>query len=244
MTVIELSKVTKLFTIGPDNRFTAVDEVSLTIRAGTMTILKGPSGSGKTTLLSLIGCMSRPSSGRILLRGVRTSFFNDPAADNGFDSSSLPERFLTEVRRSTFGFIFQHFNLIKGISALENIMLPAYPSGENLKPVKQRALELMERFDLLRHAAAPIDWLSGGELQRVAIARALINNPAAIIADEPTAHLDSRLSASFMECVAALRDSGKTVLIASHDPLVCDSTLADQVIEMRDGRIVGQAPLP
>lgn len=238
--MIALHQVTKNFSIGPTTSFTAVDNVSLTIERGSMTILKGPSGSGKTTLLALIGCMTRPSSGRIMLQGVETSFFQANEAAEGFDSSSLPERFLTEIRRSTFGFIFQQFNLIKGISALQNIMLPAYPTGEQQHVVKQRALELMEQFDLLRHCDSPVDWLSGGELQRVAIARALINNPIAIIADEPTAHLDSRLSQAFMESIGLLKDSGKTVLIASHDPLVYNSPLADQVVEMRDGRIVRQ----
>jgi len=112
-------------------------------------------------------------------------------------------------------------------------MLPAYPGGEQQPVVKQRALGLMEQFDLLRHRNSPVEWLSGGELQRVAIARALINNPIAIIADEPTAHLDSQLSQAFMESIGQLKDSGKTVLIASHDPIVYSSPLADQVVEMR-----------
>ena len=240
--MIALQQVTKTFSISPTTSFTAVDNVSLTIARGSMTILKGPSGSGKTTLLALIGCMTRPSSGRIMLQGVETSFFQATDRSEGFDSSSLPERFLTEIRRSTFGFIFQQFNLIKGISALQNIMLPAYPTGEQQPVVRQRALELMEQFDLLRHCNSPVEWLSGGELQRVAIARALINNPIAIIAYEPTAHLDSQLSQAFMESIGLLKDSGKTVLIASHDPIVYNSSRADQVVEMRDGRIVQQEP--
>lgn len=239
--MIELNQVSKSFNIGSSARFTALDNISLTITAGTMTILKGPSGSGKTTLLSLIGCMTRPSSGRIILRGVPTGFFHPPDATEGFEISSLPERFLTEIRRTTFGFIFQQFNLVRGISALENIMLPAYPTGEKQAVFRQRALELMERFDLARHAVSPVDWLSGGELQRIAIARALINNPLVIIADEPTAHLDSRLSQAFMECIGQLRDTGKTILIASHDPLVYDSPLADHVVEMRDGHLICQS---
>ena len=116
-------------------------------------------------------------------------------------------------------------------------MLPAYPTGESQGVFRQRALELMELFAVARHAASPVDWLSGGELQRVAIARALINNPAIVIADEPTAHLDSKLSREFMEMVGTLKAEGKTVLIASHDPLVFDSELADTVVGMRDGCI-------
>lgn len=235
--MIELSSVIKTFNSGKHSEFTAVNDVSLTVQAERLTILKGPSGSGKTTLLALIGCMARPTSGRIRLRGIQTSFFTEADCETGLDITSLPERFLTEIRRATFGFIFQQFNLIKGISALENIMLPAYPTGESQATFRRRALELMELFSVARHAASPVDWLSGGELQRVAIARALINNPSIVIADEPTAHLDSTLSREFMEIVGTLKTQGKTILIASHDPLVFDSGLADTVIGMRDGRI-------
>jgi putative ABC transport system ATP-binding protein len=235
--MIELSNVTKTYNSGKHNQFTAVDDVNLAIQPGGLTILKGPSGSGKTTLLALIGCMARPSSGRISLQGIHTSFFPETGSDAALDITSLPERFLTEIRRTTFGFIFQQFNLVKGISALENIMLPAYPTGESQATFRRRALELMELFSVARHAASPVDWLSGGELQRVAIARALINNPAIVIADEPTAHLDSKLSSEFMTIVGDLKAQGKTVLIASHDPLVFDSGLADTVVGMRDGRI-------
>jgi putative ABC transport system ATP-binding protein len=235
--VIELSGVTKTFNSGRHNQFTAVDDVSLTIQPGRLTILKGPSGSGKTSLLALIGCMARPSSGRIRLQGIRTSFFTPSDNADSLDITSLPERFLTEIRRSTFGFIFQQFNLVKGVSALENIMLPAYPTGESPASFRSRALELMELFSVARHASAPVEWLSGGELQRVAIARALINKPSIIIADEPTAHLDSKLSQEFMEIIGSLKDEGKTILIASHDPIVFDSPLADTIVSMRDGRI-------
>jgi len=235
--VIELASVSKCFNSGKANEYTAVDNVTLTINRGELTILKGPSGSGKTTLLSLIGCMSRPSSGRIRLHGVTTSFLQ-PGREEPLDISSLPERFLTEIRRTTFGFIFQQFNLVRGISVLENIMLPAYPTGEPQPLFKLRALELLETFGIARHVESRVEWLSGGELQRVAIARALINDPAVIIADEPTAHLDSRLSREFMELIGTFKARGKTVLIASHDPIAYDHVLADRIIEMRDGRLI------
>ncbi|RII28288.1 MAG: ABC transporter ATP-binding protein [Geobacter sp.] len=237
--MIELMQVTKCFNAGKSNEFTAVDSVSLTIGQGLVTVLKGPSGSGKTTLLTLIGCMARPSSGRIRLNDINASFFPETSRKGGFDISSLPERFLTEIRRDTFGFIFQQFNLIKGITVLENIMLPAYPTGRGHALFRKRALELLEMFNISRHETSRVEWLSGGELQRVAIARALINDPAVIVADEPTAHLDSKLSCEFMEIIGNLKAEGKTILIASHDPIVYDSRLADQVIEMRDGRITG-----
>jgi len=236
--MVELANVTKTFNAGKPNQFKAVDNVSVAIEPGLLTVFKGPSGSGKTTLLSLIGCMARPTSGRITLNGVQVNFLPGGVSE-GFEITSLPERFLTEIRRTTFGFIFQQFNLIKGITVLENIMLPAYPAGEDQAAVRGRAERLIELSGISRHAAAKVDWLSGGELQRVAIARALINDPSAVIADEPTAHLDSRLSGEFMETVGRLKSEGKTILVASHDPIVYGSPLADTVIEMRDGRITG-----
>jgi putative ABC transport system ATP-binding protein len=237
MTVIELAHVTKCFNAGKTNEFTAVQDVSCAIELERVTVLKGPSGSGKTTLLALIGCMSRPSSGRIVLHGVGTAVFPGGEEAGEVEITSLPERFLTAIRRTTFGFIFQHFNLVRGITVLENVMLPAYPTGEGHKGVRNRAMELLEMFSIARHASARVDLLSGGEIQRVAIARALINNPSIIVADEPTAHLDTKLSREFMEIVCSFRSEGKTILIASHDPLVYDSPLTDRVIEMRDGCI-------
>lgn len=235
--MIEVSNVTKTYHAGRPNAYTAVDSVSLAIARGKLTVLKGPSGSGKTTLLSLVGCMARPSSGRIHLHGARTAGLPLPESGGALEITSLPERFLTEIRRATFGFIFQHFNLIKGVSTLENVMLPAYPLGGDPTALRRRAGELLERFGLSRHARSPVDRLSGGEMQRVAIARALINDPAVIIADEPTAHLDSHLSEAFMALMGTFKDGGRTLLIASHDPLVYDSPLVDATHELRDGRL-------
>jgi len=240
--MIELFDVSRIFNAGKPNQFTALDRVSLTIKRGELTILKGPSGSGKTTLLSLIGCMSRPTSGRIRLNGINTSFMPPSKTAETLDISSLPERFLTEIRRNNFGFIFQQFNLVKGISVLENVMLPAYPSGEKFEKFRSRALSLLESFGISQKAATKVELLSGGEMQRVAIARALINQPEVIIADEPTAHLDSKLSKEFMELIIGFRQMGKTVLIASHDPIVYGEPLADRVIEMRDGQLVTGQP--
>jgi len=222
--VIEVIEVSKVFNQGDPNEFTALREISLQVRLGEVTVLKGPSGSGKTTLLGILGCMGRPTSGRIFL--------------SGREITSLPERFLTGIRRSTFGFIFQQFNLIKGITVLENVMTPAYPTDERFSTLRRRALETLEMFGLEKKAGSRIEWLSGGEAQRAAIARALINNPSIIIADEPTAHLDTRLSHEFMAIMSRLRNEGKTILMASHDPIVYDSELTERLIEMRDGRVV------
>ncbi len=224
--MIELRDIRKVFNEGKSYELTAVDGVSLVLEARKVTVLRGPSGSGKTTLLSLIGCMARPTAGRIHLEGR--------------EITSLPERFLTGIRRSTFGFIFQQFNLVKGVSALENVMLPAYPLGGDHGQLMKRAHALLDLFGILPRAHSRAEWLSGGEAQRTAIARALINDPAVIIADEPTAHLDSKLSREFMDMILRLRDQQKTVIIASHDPLVYESGMVDRVVSMRDGRIEGE----
>jgi len=243
MNMISLTNITKSFHVGKASQFVAVNDVSLDIEPGKVTILKGPSGSGKTTLMTLIGCMARPTSGRIVLKGMRAAWMTseDPS---GVEITSLPERFLNDIRRRTFGFVFQQFNLLKGISVLENVMLPAYPTGEDHRDFALRAGALLEQFSISRHAKSPVEWLSGGELQRVAIARALINDPTVIIADEPTAHLDTALSREFMTIVGTLKQAGKTILIASHDPIVYDSSLADRVVEMRDGVITSSGPKP
>ena len=224
--LIQIREVRKVFNMGRPNELVAIDGVSLAVDAHRATVLKGPSGSGKTTLLSLLGCMARPTSGRISLMDR--------------EITSLPERFLTDIRRRSFGFIFQQFNLIKGITALENVMVPAYPTGEKYSSLKKRAAELLDLFDVGRKASAKVEWLSGGEAQRVAIARALVNDPMVIIADEPTAHLDTRLSQELMEIMRTLKAKGKTLIMASHDPIVHESAIVDRVVEMRDGKLVSR----
>jgi putative ABC transport system ATP-binding protein len=224
--MIDLKNVTKVFNKGGANEFIAIDHISLSIDPNKITVLKGPSGSGKTTALSIIGAMTRPTSGRVEIFAQ--------------EITRLPERFLAQIRRTSFGFIFQQLNLIKGITALENVMIPAYPSGEKHRSLRMRAMRLLGLFNLSHKAAAKIEWLSGGEAQRVTIARALINNPRIIIADEPTAHLDTKLSKEFMEIMAGLRREGRTILIASHDPLMYESAETNRVIEFRDGKIVAE----
>ncbi|MCP4127442.1 MAG: ABC transporter ATP-binding protein [Gammaproteobacteria bacterium] len=221
---LELTAVSKAFNQGRPNEFWAIKDLSLEIQPNQVTCLKGASGSGKTTLLSMIGCLSRPTSGRIVL-GDKTL-------------SGLPERFLTDIRRHTFGFIFQQFNLIHGLTVLENVMLPAYPLGLNRHDLAQKATALLDQFGLGDRRADQVQWLSGGEKQRVAICRALINDPEILIADEPTANLDTKLSHEFMQLIATLRTSEKSILITSHDPVVFESTVVDRVVEMCDGRVV------
>jgi putative ABC transport system ATP-binding protein len=223
--VIELRDLRKAFNQGRPNEFWAIRGVSLSIEANRVTVLKGPSGSGKTTLLSMIGCLARPTEGRILLEDRLLS--------------GLPERFLTEIRRRTFGFIFQQFNLIKGLSVLENVMLPAYPLGLPRHALEADARGLLAQFGLAEKVEYRVEWLSGGEAQRTAICRALINGPQVLVADEPTANLDTARSRDFMRIVGELKGAGKTVLLSSHDPEVYEAPQVDRVIEMRDGRVAG-----
>jgi putative ABC transport system ATP-binding protein len=222
--MIELSSIRKAYNQGRENEFQALNGIDLSIEERKVTVLYGPSGSGKTTLLSIVGCLARPTSGRVRLKGR--------------DISGLPERFLTEIRRKTFGFVFQQFNLIRGLSAVENVMLPAYPLGGDWRRLRQRAEELLDMLRLSHRRAARVEWLSGGEQQRVAIARALINDPEVIIADEPTANLDTALSREFLDVLEALSGQGRTILLTSHDPLVVESPLVHRVVKLRDGRVV------
>lgn len=222
--IITMQHVSKYYNRHRPDEVKALEDVSLTIPQGEALVLNGASGSGKTTLLSLIGCMARPTSGSISIRDKEVS--------------KLPERFLTDIRRQTFGFIFQHLNLIRDISVLENIQLPLYPSGILTGEMNRRAKEILIRLNILGKARMKVSALSGGEQQRVAIARALINQPQIIIADEPTAHLDSSLAAELLEILSELNRGGKTVVIATHDPYVSRHRLIDRVIRMRDGRII------
>ena len=223
--MITLDNVTKSYNDGHPNEVHAVRSVSLSLPLDQTTVFKGPSGSGKTTLLSLIGCLARPTTGRIYLKEELIS--------------GLPEKFMTDIRRQTFGFIFQRFNLIRGMTALENVMAPALPLGLDHAVLKHRALDLLSQMKLDHRASAASELLSGGEAQRVAIARALINDPAIIIADEPTANLDTALTAEFLTTMEALRQTGKTLLITSHDPRIWQASLVDQIVSMEDGCITG-----
>ena len=220
-TLIAMEQVSKVFNPGMPDEMKAVSNVSLEIRKGELVVLKGPSGSGKTSLLGLMGCMSRPTEGRIIV--------------NGRDVAKLPERFLTMIRRKEFGFIFQQFHLIRGISVLENVMLPLYPTHAKMADIRNRAEDLLEKLNILHKKDFKVQRLSGGEQQRVAIARALINEPEGVLADEPTAHLDTKLSEDLIQTMMQLSREGKTVIIASHDPIVYEKPFIDKIVEMRDG---------
>ena len=223
MKYIEISEVSKIYNRGQADETAAVRDISLSVNKGEVVVLTGPSGSGKTSLLSLIGCMGRPTEGRIVVGGK--------------DVVKLPERFLTEVRRDRFGFIFQQFNLIRELSVLDNVLLPLYPLDISMVSMKDRALPILEKLKILKKQRVKVKQLSGGEQQRVAIARALINEPEVIIADEPTAHLDRSLAQEFLDIIQLLKEEEKTVVIATHDPFVFECTIVDKNVLMRDGRV-------
>ncbi|MBP9904041.1 MAG: ABC transporter ATP-binding protein [Rhodoferax sp.] len=225
--MLELTQVTKLYHEGQPNQLAAVSEVDLCLQMSAVTVLEGPSGSGKTSLLTLIGCLARPTSGRVVLHGEALS--------------GLPEQHLAQVRRKTFGFAFQRFNLIPGLSVLHNVMLPAYPLGLPYAQLVARAHDVMAQLNIGHRAAFKVELLSGGEMQRTAIARALINDPAIVIADEPTANLDAALTQQFLDIVVSLKAGGKTIILSSHDPRITRSAVVDRVVTMADGRIVGKA---
>ncbi|NOY52364.1 MAG: ABC transporter ATP-binding protein [Deltaproteobacteria bacterium] len=226
--LIQTEGVTKIYNAHQPDEIRALEGISLHIAPGETTVFKGPSGSGKTSLLSLIGCMARPTSGRVIVRGK--------------DVAKLPERFLTQIRRRTFGFIFQQFNLIRKADVLENVTLPLFPGRRSFTEIRERAESLLDRFELTGKRHRKVHQLSGGEQQRVAIARALINNPEVLIADEPTAHLDRKLAEDLVEILSSLHREGKTVIMATHDPFLYDHPFVNRIIEIQDGRIEGALP--
>ena len=219
-----VEQLNKIYHRHQPDEVVALQDISLQISPGEVIALTGPSGSGKTTLLSLLGCMSRPTSGSVQLRGRNVS--------------KLPERFLAQIRRETFGFVFQQYNLLRDVSVLENVMLPLYPSAQSFREMKKSAATVLERFELSGMTQKKVNQLSGGEQQRVAIARALITNPDVIIADEPTAHLDHELSQDLLQILSNLNAEGKTIIIATHDPGVYQSPLIQRRFNLRHGQIV------
>lgn len=222
--IIVTRKLSKTFNKDKVNEVDAVRGVDINIKKGEVIALKGPSGSGKTTLMAVLGCMAKPTSGDVIILGDRVSKWT--------------EKFLTLFRRRHIGFIFQNFNLIGGLTAAQNIIIPMIPSGPNMSSLNRRITEIAEILNISHRLNFKIDTLSGGEAQRVAIARALITDPEIIMADEPTAHLDTKLSGQIMEIFGDLKNQGKTQIIATHDPLVYKSALIDHVICMRDGHLV------
>ena len=226
--MLELANIRKVFNQGQHNEYWALKGIDLEIPPARVSVLKGPSGSGKTTLLTILGCLARPTEGRVRL--------------NGEDISGLPERFLTEIRRRTFGFIFQQFNLIRGLSAVENIILPGYPGGTPRAQLLARAEALLADLQLAHRRDAKVEWLSGGEQQRVAICRALINDPELLFLDEPMSGLDPIGRMDMRRIIEDLKNGGKTVLFNSH--LLPDvAALCERVGLLSGGKLVAEAAI-
>ncbi len=221
--LIEARNLCKIYNRQRPDEVQALTDISFSLAQGEVAVLKGPSGSGKTSLLSLIGCMARPTSGSIQLAGR--------------DVAKLPERFLAGIRRQSFGFVFQQFNLLRDLNVFDNILLPLYPTDMNSDQMQVLADEVLEKLALSSKRHMKIRQLSGGEQQRVAIARALINQPEIIIADEPTAHLDSKLAEELLVILGLLKREGKTIIIATHDPEVYQHALVDRCFAMHDGSL-------
>jgi len=221
MEVTKVDNVTRIFKTGKVET-QALRGVSLSIEKGEFMALVGPSGSGKTTLLQLIGCLDQPTSGRVFV--------------NGKDVSRLNRSQRADMRRGTIGFIFQFFALIPTLTAYENIEMPLLLNKHTAKERRERVMQLLESVDLTDRAHHRPDQLSGGEQQRVAVARALAPNPALILADEPTANLDTTNGAQVMEIMTRLnQETGVTFVFATHDPRVIK--YARRVITLRDGQV-------
>jgi putative ABC transport system ATP-binding protein len=219
--VVAIHNVSKIFD-GGDNRVVALDNVSLTIAKGEMVAIMGPSGSGKSTLMTIIGLLDVPTSGTYLLDGIETS---------GLDRTAQ-----AGVRNQKLGFIFQNFNLLPRLSALQNVALPMVYARVGVSEREARAKAALEAVGLGNRLNNRPNELSGGQKQRVAIARALVNNPAILLADEPTGALDSRTGQEIMALFRQLnREQGITVIVVTHDAEV--GKQMDRIVSLRDGQL-------
>ncbi len=219
--LIQLTKVTKTYVV-EEREVKALQGVDLEIARGEFLVLVGRSGCGKSTLLNLLGGLDKPTSGEVSVDAQNIGALNDAQ--------------LTQYRRQTVGIVFQFFNLMPLLTTLENTALPALLAGKNKRQSLERARELLEKVGLSHRIEQQVSLLSGGEMQRVALARALINDPALILADEPTGNLDSRSAEPVLVALRELAQSGKTVVMVTHSREA--ATRGTSVREMRDGVFV------
>ncbi|RXA17060.1 ABC transporter ATP-binding protein [Methanosarcina sp. MSH10X1] len=218
--IVEVSNVRKTYILG-SMEIPVLSDVNLKIEQGEFLAIMGPSGSGKSTLVNLIGCLDRPTQGQVLVRGK--------------DLNRMSDQELAHLRGLEIGFIFQTFNLVPRLTALENILLPTFANSRTNIDPKRRAKELLKIMGLHDRMHHKPGELSGGQSQRVSIARALINDPAILLADEPTGNLDSRTGAEILRIFMDLNTEGRTVVIVTHDPEI--AKYADRVILVKDGII-------
>ncbi len=222
-TIVETTDLTKVYGMG-DAVIAALNGVSLKINRGEFVAIMGPSGSGKSTLMHILGCLSRPTSGKYIL--------------DGDDVSEMDNKQLAAIRNKKIGFVFQAYNLLARTTALRNIMLPfTYDRKEhkNVEENEQKAREILQRVGLADRMDHQPHELSGGQQQRVAIARALINDPVVLIADEPTGNLDSHSGADILNLLHEIHEQGSTLIIVTHDPQIAAHT--QRTIRLRDGLI-------
>lgn len=218
--IIELHNVKKTYTLG-NTLVKALDGISLGIEEGEMVAITGPSGSGKSTLMHILGCLDTPDSGEYML--------------NGENVAGLSGDRLAEIRNTRIGFVFQTFNLLPRLSALENVELPLlYARRHNAKEQAAEALRIVGLTDRSHHEP---NQLSGGQRQRVAIARAIVTNPAMILADEPTGNLDSRTGEEIMALFESLNQQGRTIVVVTHEPDIAGR--CQRAIHIRDGQVTG-----
>ncbi len=218
--VIHLDELRKSYYLGKQE-LPVLKGIDLDIYKNEFVALMGPSGSGKSTLMNILGCLDTLTSGRYVL--------------NGKDVSKMNDNDLAEIRNKEIGFVFQQFNLLPRLSALENVALPLIYAGVPKKERNERAMEMLTKVNLAdRHHHKPNE-LSGGQIQRVAIARALVNNPAIILADEPTGNLDSRTSVEIMNLISDIHSLGNTVVLVTHEEDIAH--YAKRVVRLRDGLI-------
>ncbi|MEL6391493.1 MAG: ABC transporter ATP-binding protein [Bacteroidota bacterium] len=218
--VIQINQLTKIYQMG-QTEVRALQGIDLQIDHNEYVALMGPSGSGKSTLMNLLGCLDSPTSGHYALDGKDVSVMSDGQ--------------LAEVRNSKIGFVFQTFNLLPRLSALDNVALPLVYSGMNRKKRENRAKEVLTAVGLGDRTDHRPNELSGGQRQRVAIARALVNNPSIILADEPTGNLDTKTSIEIMEIFEKIQSEGNTVILVTHEPDIAEH--AHRIVRLRDGLV-------
>ena len=221
--MIQIENLYRTFHHG-GNEVPVLKEINLNIRQGECVVLKGVSGSGKTTLLSLIAGLDKPSAGKVLIEG-------EPI-------SKLPDLFASELRAKKIGMIFQHFNLFEHLSVSENVTIPLIPSGLKMKEIHNKVDEALKVANIIHKQETLASRLSGGEKQRTAIARALVADPNIILCDEPTANLDRDNSLLFIDILGKLHSMGKTIVIATHDPLFDSLSFESTIVPMVDGKII------
>jgi len=220
--LIKLENVWKIYQLGKVE-LTILENITLDVSRGDFVVILGPSGSGKSTLLNLLGCLDLPTRGRVFLAGR--------------DIAKLSEDELAQIRGKTIGFIFQQFNLLQNLSALENVMIPMIFQGKSESERRERSEFLLSSLGLGERILHRPSELSGGEQQRIAIARALSNNPEIIVADEPTGNLDSSTGKKIMEILINLhQEEKKTIIVVTHDPTIAN--YSNQIVNIKDGQLV------